>query len=110
MLTQRKFVKELLDQFGDTTASPITCPLDNTVKLHFDEGALFHNPTLYRQIVGKLNFLTNTRPDLAFAVQHLNQFVQTPRVSHYQAIQHVLRYLKGQPDLVYYFTRHKITS
>ena len=99
ILTQRKFIKELFDQFGDPNASPVTCPLDNTVKLHLDEGALFHNSTLYRQIVGKLNFLTNTRPDLAFAVQHLSQFMLTPRISHYQAVQHVLRYLKGQPNL-----------
>ena len=66
------------------------CPLDIATKLNVDEGELFFNPTLDRKIVGKLNFLTNARPDLAFVVQHLSQFMQKP---HYHGVQHVLRYL-----------------
>jgi len=98
-LTQRKFVRDLLAEFGNKHDTVVVCPLDNTSKLAADQGELFDNPTLYRKIVGKLNFLTNTRPDLAFAVQHLSQFMQCPRQPHFQAVQHVLRYLKGQPDL-----------
>jgi len=99
VLTQRKFAKELLAEFGDPEATSVVCPLDSTHKLAADQGDFFENPSLYRKIVGKLNFLTNTRPDLAFAFQHLSQFMQHPRVPHFQAVQHVLRYLKGQPDL-----------
>ena len=99
ILTQRKFVRELLAEFRDTQDTVVVCPLDSNHKLLADQGDLFDNPTFYRKIVGKLNFLTNTRPDLAFAVQHLSQFMQCPRQPHSQAVQHVLRYLKGQPDL-----------
>jgi len=99
VLTQRKFVKELLAAFGDVNAAPVVCPLDTTHKLVPDQGDLLSNPAVYRRIVGKLNFLTHTRPDLAFAVQHLSQFMQQPRQPHYHAVQHVLRYLQGQPDL-----------
>ena len=78
VLTQRKFAKELLQEFGSPDMSLVLTPLDSTQKLGPEDGDLFEDPSLYRQIVGKLNFLTNTRPDLAFTVQHLSQFMQQP--------------------------------
>jgi len=95
VLTQRKFAKELRAEFGDKDVVPVVCPLESNHRLAADQGDIFEDSSLYRKIVGKLNFLTNTRPDLAFAVQHLSQFMQQPRKPHFQAVQHVLRYLKG---------------
>lgn len=46
-------------------------------------------------MVGNLNFLTNTRPDLAYAIQSLSQFMQQPRDSHWQALQHTLSYVSN---------------
>ena len=76
ILSQRKFVRELLAEFGCKNNTPVVCPLNSTHNLATDQGDFFDNPTLYRTIVRKLNFLTNTRPDLAFGVQHLSQFMQ----------------------------------
>ena len=53
--------------------------------------------TPYRQLVGKLLYLTTTRPDISFAVQQLSQFLDKPTISHMKAIGRVLRYLKGAP-------------
>ena len=98
ILTQRKFARELLQEFGCHELSPVSCPLDLSHRLSAEEGELLDDATLYRRGVGKLNFLTNTRPDLAFAIQHLSQFMKNPRIPHYKAFMHVLRYIKGQLD------------
>ena len=60
-----------------------------------DEGTLLDDHTQYRALVGKLNFLTNTRPDLSFTVQTLSQFLQQPRTPHLQALLHTLAYVQG---------------
>ena len=98
VLTQRKFAMELLQEYACDKLKPVTCPLDLNHKLSLEDGELLSDPTPYRRGIGKLNFLTNTRPDLAFAVQHLSQFMQSPRVPHYRALIHVLRYIRGQLD------------
>ncbi|CAL0323017.1 unnamed protein product [Lupinus luteus] len=63
----------------------------------------FSDPALYRQIVGRLLYLTNTRPDLSFAIQQLSQFMAAPTVNHYKAMTRVLRYIKGTPGQGLYY-------
>ncbi|XP_048426878.1 uncharacterized mitochondrial protein AtMg00810-like [Pyrus x bretschneideri] len=60
-----------------------------------DDGDPYINPTLYRSVVGALQYLTFTRPDIAFSVHQVSQFMQNPMASHFTAIKRILRYLKG---------------
>jgi hypothetical protein len=53
---------------------------------------------MYRQLVGSLNYLTTTRPDIAYYVSVLSQFMERPLESHWNAVKGVLRYLKGTID------------
>lgn len=94
-LSQKKFTLELLKQSGITDASVTATPLPLNCKLLPDEGTLMSDPTTYRTLIGKLNFLTHTRPDLSFTVQVLSQFMQAPRDTHFKALQHTLRYVQG---------------
>ncbi|XP_015161264.1 uncharacterized mitochondrial protein AtMg00810-like [Solanum tuberosum] len=99
LISQTKFTSDLLKEFDVLNCKVTTSPLDYTEKLKATDGKLLPDPTYYRKLVGKLNFLTNTRTDIAYSVQHLSQFMQTPREPHLKASYHVLRYLKQDPTL-----------
>ena len=80
------------------------------LKLSAMEGTLLHDPTLYRSIVGKLNYLTNTRPDLTYVVQTLTQFMQKPRDTHWKALQHTLSYVENTSKQgIFFSATYKIT-
>ncbi|XP_019233772.1 PREDICTED: uncharacterized protein LOC109214315 [Nicotiana attenuata] len=104
IISQRKFVLDLLREYECLHSPALTSPLDPTIKLKAKEGAPLSDPTFYRKLVGKLNFLTNTKLDIAYGVQHLSQFMQDPREPHLQAAYHMLRYLKKDPTLGLYFS------
>ncbi|XP_028752065.1 uncharacterized protein LOC114711803 [Neltuma alba] len=63
--------------------------------LALNDSAPFHNPQLYRSIVGGLQYHVNTQLDICFSVSKLSQFLSAPTKLHWQAIKRLLRYLKG---------------
>ena len=64
------------------------------------------DPLLYRQLVGSLNYLTITRPDISFAVQQVSQFMHSPRHLHMAAVRRIIRYLKGTSHRGLFFPAH----
>uniref|UniRef100_A0A3Q7HY27 Reverse transcriptase Ty1/copia-type domain-containing protein n=1 Tax=Solanum lycopersicum TaxID=4081 RepID=A0A3Q7HY27_SOLLC len=95
----RKFTTDLLKEFDCTLCKPTMSLLESVVKLKANEGALLKESTFYIKLVRKLNFMTNTRLDITFSVQHLSQFLQSPREPYLKAAYHVLRYLMNEPCL-----------
>jgi hypothetical protein len=59
-------------------SKPASTPLDPAVKLHNDDSKPYADISQYRRLVGKLLYLTNTRPDICFATQQLSQFLSKP--------------------------------
>ncbi|XP_062203437.1 uncharacterized mitochondrial protein AtMg00810-like [Phragmites australis] len=72
--------------------------VDARAKLSASDGTPVDNPTEYRSLAGALQYLTLTRPDLAYVVQHVCLFMHDPREPHLAMIKRILRYVKGSLD------------
>uniref|UniRef100_A0A2N9F1J4 non-specific serine/threonine protein kinase n=1 Tax=Fagus sylvatica TaxID=28930 RepID=A0A2N9F1J4_FAGSY len=107
-LSQRKYTLDLLQDTGMLGCRPASTPMDPNLKLSVESGELLFNPSMYQRLVGRLIYLTNTRPDLTFAVSVVSQFMHAPRTSHLDAVHHILRYVKTSPGLgLFYSAGHK---
>ena len=95
-LSQRKYVFNLLSETGKFGAKPCSSPMAPSVHLT-REGELFKDPERYRRLVGKLNYLTVTRPDIAHSVSVVSQYMSSPIVNDWAVVEHILCYLKGAP-------------
>lgn len=86
-ISQRKFILDLLESTQLLDAKPLTILLDQHIKLHYNAlfGDLLTDPSLYRSWVGKLLYLTLSRPNISYSVQLLSQFMQQPRQKHLEA-------------------------
>nr|KYP36274.1 Retrovirus-related Pol polyprotein from transposon TNT 1-94 [Cajanus cajan] len=96
-LCQRKYTLDLLSDTGMLASKPVSTPMDYSTHLSASSGTPFTDTAAYRRLVGRLIYLTNTRPDITYAVQQLSQFVSNPTTAHRQALFRILCYLKGTP-------------
>ncbi|KAJ9542170.1 LOW QUALITY PROTEIN: hypothetical protein OSB04_028676 [Centaurea solstitialis] len=94
-LCQAKYISDLLSKAGLSDTKVASTPLEHNLHLTPSAGTPLQDPTRYRQLVGSLVYLTVTRPDIAYAVHTVSQFMATPRSDHYAALLRILRYLKG---------------
>lgn len=102
-LTQTKYAHDILDRAGLLDSKPISTPLSTSEYL-VSIGSPFSDPTLYRSLVGALQYLTITCPDLSYAVNQVSQFLHSPTTDHFQAVKRILRYVKGTMSYVLLFT------
>jgi histone deacetylase 1/2 len=96
-LTQRKYAHDLLQRAGMLKCKAADTPMSATVKLFPADSPLLcdEDATTYRSIVGGLQYLTLTRPDLSFAVNRVCQFLQSPTEEHWSAVKRILRFVHG---------------
>ena len=74
------------------------------------EGKLFEGPERYGRLVGKTNYPTVTRPDIAYLMSVLSQYMSSPMVSHWAAVEHTLCYLKEDPRRGILYKKHGHTK
>jgi histone deacetylase 1/2 len=111
ILTQEKYASDLLNRVGLKECKTLPTPLSASEKLSVTEGELLgpEDSTRYRSIVGALQYLTLTRPDIAFSVNKVCQFLHAPTTVHWTAVKRILRYVSGTVSLGLTFKRSSST-
>ncbi|CAL2245419.1 unnamed protein product [Prunus armeniaca] len=101
---QTKYAQELLNKAGMTNckACPTPCKPHNQVLR--TEGQPLTDPTLYRSLVGALQYLTFTRPDLSYSINTVCQYMTTPTEAHFDLVKRILRYIQGTIQYGIHFT------
>ncbi|GMJ09050.1 cysteine-rich RLK (RECEPTOR-like protein kinase) 8 [Hibiscus trionum] len=103
-LSQRRYALQLLEDTGSLAKKPAKLPMVPSHKLSATEGDLLPDPQIYRRLIGRLLYLTHNRPDIAYNVHHLSQFVASPRCPHLMVVHHLLAYVKQTPALGLFFS------
>jgi hypothetical protein len=95
-LSQRKYVLDLLSDTGMLGCRPALTPIEQNHRLTSASGQPVDREQ-YQRLVGRLIYLSHTRPDIAFAVSVVSQFMHDPKTHHMEAVNRIIRYLKGCP-------------
>jgi hypothetical protein len=97
-LHQRTYTLDILKRAVMTDCEPCMTPVDLQAKLGDDSGPPVADASQFRSIAGALQYLTFTRPDIAYVVQQICLHMHDPREPHLTAMKRILRYLRGTPD------------
>jgi hypothetical protein len=101
LLSQNKYALDILRRVSMTSCKPTPTPLSTSEKLSVHVGEVLgpDDATKYRSIVGGLQYLTLTRPNLAFSVNKVYQYLHCPTTVHLIAVKRILRFVKGTIDM-----------
>lgn len=109
-LCQRKYILQLLEDTGYLDAKPLSVPMDPSIKFNDTDGTPLYDISQYRRLIGRLMYLTVSRPDITYAVNRLSQFMANPRTPHLQTVYQILQYLKATPGQGILFPAHSSTK
>ncbi|KAH9763832.1 retrovirus-related pol polyprotein from transposon RE1 [Citrus sinensis] len=106
-LSQRKYALDLLHETGMTTCQPIDTPIEEGLKFCITSDQVPVDKGRYQRLIGRLMYLSHTRPDLAYALSVVSQFMHNPGEQHMKAVIRILRYLKTNPGKGILFSKNE---
>jgi len=98
LMYKQKYIGELLDKFEMKSYNSVSNPSEINLKLDECSKEEKVDSTMFRQIVGSLRYLCNSRPDICYSVSIIRKFIHDPRKSHLIVAKRMLRYIKGTID------------
>jgi hypothetical protein len=107
-LCQKKYITDILTGTHMDGAKPAKSPCSSASKLSRYDGTPLDDPSIYRHVVGALQYCTLTRPEISFSVNQLCQHLHSPTDVHLSAAKRVLRYLKGSIDHGIWYSKSSI--
>ncbi|RVW17830.1 Retrovirus-related Pol polyprotein from transposon TNT 1-94 [Vitis vinifera] len=105
VVSQRKYILDLLKKTGMLGCKPIDTPIDSQRKLGIEKESTSVDRGRYQRLVEHLIYLSHTRPDVGFAVSVVSQFMHNPTEEHMETIYRILRYLKMTPRKGLFFRK-----
>jgi len=105
-LSQRKYVLDVLTEVGMLECKPADTPIVQNHRLGEYPDQAPTDKGRYQRLVRKLIYLSHTRPDIAYAVSVVNQFMHNPSEDHMDAVTRILRYLKASPEKGLMFSKN----
>ncbi|XP_019052803.1 PREDICTED: uncharacterized protein LOC109114514 [Nelumbo nucifera] len=97
-LNQRKYLKGILEDTNMMDCRLSSFPMEQHHHLQPNTSPPIKDPTQYQRLVGRLLYLTITKPEISYSVNTLSQFMSDPRQAHLDAGMHILRYLRSSLD------------
>jgi hypothetical protein len=104
-LSRSHYALTILERSNMVDCKPMSTPLEAKTKISSND-ILMEDPSYYRGIVGALQYLTLTRPDLSFSVNYVSQFMHAPTMTHLKMVRRILRYVKGTIEMGLHFSSH----
>jgi len=101
---QKSYIEALLQKLNMKNCKYAQTPMSVNTQAVEEEGLC--DPKLYQSLIGKLIYLTHSRPDICFSVSYLSRFMSCPLNSHLSAAKRILRYLAGTMELGLWFSRN----
>jgi len=105
VLSQRKYVLDLLTETGMLGCRPCSTPIDKNHQISAQCGDSVNKET-YRRLVGRLIYLCHTKPDIYYIVSVVSKYMHDPRTGHMEVVYRILRYLKGTPGKGLWFRKN----